>query len=261
MSLDWSHLGRPVRLGKKPPKVDKRTLRLASYVNTEELPPPPASVNWAAKMSRPRMYRNGEIGCCGFAALGHLDAGWTAANGSEIVIPEEAILRAYRDVGGWVDGDPSTDNGIVMLDGCNYFRKTGIGGRKALAFLALDLANREHLKQAIYRFGGVYAGFSLPDTSKRQARWHIALGGTEQGGVNNDANQGSFGGHAVAIHGYDETGVLLSTWDVFLWASWSFVDVYMDEGYVFVSRDWADGDGSPSGMDVAALNADLSRLA
>lgn len=217
---------------------------------TPELPPPPAERDWTSKVSKFGMMLNDQLGDCTCATAGHMIQVFTAANGHQVDIPDAAILKAYEDVGGYVPGDPSTDNGAVVLDLLNYWRTTGIGGHKILGYAAVDLKNRVHTMQAIDIFGGIYLGASLPESIERQASWHIDLD-------DDGAGIASLGGHAFSAHSYTRHGTTGVTWANPQDASWAWMDAYVDEAYVVVTEDWADADGAPSGFNRDQLLADM----
>ena len=102
-----------LKLGRKAVKTDSRTLRLAKYMKA--LAPPPNSVNWDATTEFSMML-NDEIGCCVIAAIGHAIQVWTIHASREATVPDSIIQNYYSTWGGYVPGDPSTDNGMVELD-------------------------------------------------------------------------------------------------------------------------------------------------
>lgn len=246
-------------LGKLPARHDKRTLKLARYL-TDDLAPPPLSVDWGAKLANLGPMLNDQLGDCTCAALGHIIEVWTSMNGNQVTLHDSAILKAYQEACGYDPGDPATDRGGIMLDVLNYFRTVGVGGHRARAFVYVDPTNREHVKQAIHLFGGLYVGLGLPTTADKQERWHVVLGGTEQGGNNNDADPGSWGGHAINVCGYGPRGLQCVTWGEKKDMSWDFFQGYTDEAYAILSADWADADGAPSGFDMARLSDDLQKV-
>lgn len=243
-----------MKLGKRAPRIDSRTLKLARYF-TPELPLAPPAVDWSAKVTNLGMMKNDEEGDCAEASPGHMEQCWTAANGSQVIISDADIIGAYSAITGYVPGDPSTDNGSVMLDVMNYWRKTGIGGRKIAAFAALDLSNEEHFRQAIWLFGGVNIGAALSISDQNQEVWSIAISGDL-----GDPTPGSWGGHSYPIVGYDmATGrYKCITWGAPKYLTFDWMRAKVDEAFVALSSDWAaPGVLAPSGFDLVALQADL----
>ena len=68
------------KLGKNPAVFDRRTLRFGDYVKPE-VEPPPASVDYGARVDRWPMYDNDRYGDCTCAAAGHMIQSWTANAG------------------------------------------------------------------------------------------------------------------------------------------------------------------------------------
>jgi hypothetical protein len=116
------------KLGKHPKVVDRlrRTLQIRDYLDLPSLPPPPPSRDWTCGITNFGEMLNNQLSDCVAAAAGHMIQVWTAANGQEITVPDSAIQQAYQDVGGYVPGDPSTDNGMDMLSFLKYWRTTGV---------------------------------------------------------------------------------------------------------------------------------------
>jgi hypothetical protein len=239
-----------MRLGKRPAKHDARTLMMARYLTTE-LPQAPL-VLAPPDMQQLGVMMNDSLGDCTCAAMGHMVQAWTTANGSEYVVGDAEVLAAYEGACGYNPADPSTDQGGVELEVLNYWRATGIGGHKIAGFVSLAPKSREHVKIACMLFGGAYLGVQLPVTAQNQIVWSVAMS------AGADAEPGSWGGHAINVVGYNETGPIVVTWGALKQISWAWFDVYCEEAYAVLSADWAqEGKQAPSGFDLAALQADL----
>lgn len=245
-----------MRLGKRPPVHDSRSLLLANYIDDSALKPHPR-IDWGNRVTSLGMMKNDELGDCTCAGAGHMIQTWTANNGNQVIIPDSAIVKAYQDVGGYVPGDPSTDNGAVELDLLNYWRKTGIGGHKIFAFVSQEPGNRQHIELSVDLLGGCYLGIALPISAQRQRVWSVP-----PGGLHGDGAPGSWGGHAVPIVAYGPTGPICITWGQFKTMTWSFFKAYVDEGYGVLSSDWATGAKvAPSGFRFDQLQKDLALIA
>lgn len=243
-----------VKLGKKPPKHDPRTLRMANYLGVI-VPPPPAERHWSKKAD-PNfgMMLNDQLGDCTCAAIGHAIQVWTANTSIEVTPPDSDILQAYETFCGYDPKDPSTDQGGVELDVLKGWRATGVGGHKIDGFVALEPKNHMHVRAAIDMFGVAYSGVALPLTAQNQKVWSVIK-------HTQDANPGSWGGHAISCIDYDASGIWCITWGELKKMTWQFWDAYMDESYAVLSPDWsAAGRQAPSGFDYAALAADLAAL-
>jgi hypothetical protein len=243
------------KLGKKPARHDPRTLQMANYLG---LPPVPVAQDWTTKASSSwGMMLNDQLGDCTCAALGHLIQAWTANAGpKEITVPDAAILKAYEDVGHYQPGHPDTDQGAVEMEVLRYARKTGIGGDKIDAYVALEPRNHIHAEAAVDLFGGAYIGLSLPISAQKQKVWSVPPGGAAGIGA-----PGSWGGHAVVVVAYDAHGLTCITWGAKKRMTWSFWDTYCDEAYAILGKLWApEKKVSPSGFDFAALAGDLKSV-
>jgi hypothetical protein len=243
------------KLGKKPAHHDPRTLQMANYLTLPEIP---AARDWTTKAAANwGMMLNDKLGDCTCAATGHITQAWTANAGpKELTFPDPAVLAAYEAITGYRPSDPSTDRGAVELDVLRYWRKTGIGGTKIEAFIALEPKNHLHVQAAVELFGGSYIGLALPVSAQQQAVWSVPPGGPTGTGA-----PGSWGGHAVAIEAYDAHGLTCITWGQKKKMTWSFWDAYCDEAYALLSELWAGKKATaPSGFDLAALKADLKAV-
>lgn len=259
------------QLGKRAPRLDGRTLKLAKYL-TPSLPTPPLKAGYIDKVQTWPMYLNDELGDCVIAAAGHMIEQWTAfssATSSPVLVTNKDILKGYEAVGGYVPGNPDTDNGCDMLTALKYWRRTGFGGHKVSAFVSVDYTNQKEVEQAIYLFGNVYIGLALPLTAQNPVTtepsglscWQMTAEGT-----NGDASPGSWGGHCVPIVGYSSDpaghpGVALVTWGEQYAMTWKFANTYVDEMWAVLSPDWFESNGdAPNGFNLDQLKADLAQL-
>jgi hypothetical protein len=64
-----------MKLGKRPPKFDKRTLLLGKYL-TKDLPPPPQSVDYTQAVTMWQMYGNDRYGDCTCGAASPFVTAW-----------------------------------------------------------------------------------------------------------------------------------------------------------------------------------------
>jgi hypothetical protein len=239
------------RLGKKPPRIDKRTLKFRDYV-TPALPAPPPSVDWTAKVPTWPMMGNDQYGDCTCAAAGHLIETWTANATTPLILPDDEILAAYNVVDGGVD------QGADLLTVLNYWRQTGIGGDTIVAYAQVGMTNVAEIQQAIDLFGGIYIGVALPDFAVQgdmlTVPWMLPTDGSNDPPDPNN-------GHCIPLVQYDAQGVTAITWGEAKRASWDFITTYADEGYAILSDDWIEVTGeSPGGLNIAQLQADLQAV-
>lgn len=252
-----------MKYGRRPahsPAVRPR-VRLGPALRPAELPVVPnAVVDELSAVGEWPMYLNDEIGDCTVAAAGHMIEAWTAyGRGTAVKISDGDVLEAYRAVSGYVPGDPSTDTGAVMQDVLDFWRKTGIGGHRILAFAEVDIRRAAQVEAALYLFGHVYLGLVVPASAEDQFAagqpWDL---------VRNDG--GILGGHAVNLGGWDASmpghvRLEVVTWGRRQQMTSAFWRQYVQEAWVVADQEWVNATGgSPPGLDAAALNAQYTAL-
>jgi len=256
---DFGHL----RLGRiKPPEPPK--LQLAKFIDEAVAiaAAPPTADFYSAVPSWP-MYENDALGDCTCAAPGHMVQAWSAAAGALKTMDDADVVRMY-----WETGDPAsdtgtaggpTDTGRVETSVLSYWLHQGIGSGqpwadKITAYAGVEASNLALVKAVVALFGGAYIGVALPLTAQGQPVWDVI----DEPGRD---EPGSWGGHAVNIVGYDETELVVVTWGGLLKMTNDFFEKYVDEVYAILSPDFlTDKDLTPSGVDLAALEADLKEL-
>lgn len=244
-----------MRLGKKPPRSDYRTLCLRSFVRRDRLPTIPPATSYRAKLTNLGAMLNEQIGDCAVAGPGHEIQCWTANVGSMFVPPDQAILEAYSAISGYDPRTGAHDDGCVMLDVLNYWRSKGIAGRRLGAYAAVQPGDHAEVMEAVYLFDGCLIGLNLPRAVQGLNQWQgprMAWGPWQAG---------SWGGHAVPIIDYDANWLYVVTWGKVLQMDWRFFDLYCDEAYVLFSQDWFDATNkAPNGFDWTGLAAELQAM-
>jgi hypothetical protein len=246
-----------MKLGKLPPRLDPRTLRFGNYL-ARDLPPPPASADYATPVHNWPMMGNDRVGDCTCAAAGHMIEEWTANTGKARVPSDSTILAVYDHFSG---GNP--DRGAAMLDVLKFWRVTGIGGDRIQAFAQLEPGNSSEARDAVYIFGNCYLGLALPDfavapgTNLLSTPWRVPPQGPVGNAAPNPAN-----GHCVPVVAYDSRNAWVVTWGALKPMTWQFYETYMDEAYAVLSHDWINVElgRSPSGFDLAGLERDLAAV-
>lgn len=239
--------------GRLPNNASKPRLTLSRYLSTVVSKD---SVDWLSDVVQWPMYENDSIGDCTCAAAGHIiEAVSQYGQGGATVLPDDAVLKAYEDISGY---DPSTgqnDNGAVMQDVLNYWRKTGIGGHKLIAFAEVDHKNLDEVYAATELFGNIYLGIDFPAFAMGQFNagqpWDVSKNNTKIDG-----------GHAINGGWYDKE---LKTWKVITWGTvqtmtQSFFDKYVKEAWVAVTPEWVSRNKNPEGIDLITLGADYESL-
>ena len=216
------------KLGKLPAVYDERTLRLENYLDVPKLPPLPETSDWFAKTSPFPMGGNDQYGDCVVAGASHMIQTWSANAGKEQVFADKTVIATYLKLTG------GADTGLVMLEFLKYWRKTGIncpdGKHKIGAFAAIDPQNLTSWRYCNYLFGGVYAGFNVPQSAMDQIdkgkTWSVVKGSP------------TIGGHCVNGGIATPRLICLGTWGQKQWATVDFVGQYFDEAYAVISLEW-----------------------
>jgi len=244
-----------LKLGKLPNDPAKPRLSLSARLDLTRLPQPPSTQDYLSKVASWPMDGNDQYGSCVWAGIGHVEQALSQyGGGTQVTIPQAALLKGYSDVTGFDPNNPSTDKGTVMQDGLNYWLKTGVGGRKILAFASVNTNDLAEVKTALQLFGAVQIGFNFPRIAMTQFNsgqpWDVF---SDDGGI--------IGGHAVHLGAYD--GMVLNTvsWARVQPMSEAFFQKYVDEGWIVVTQDWFDSLGhSPTGLDLHGLGEDYASL-
>jgi hypothetical protein len=229
------------------------------------LPGAPLLTDRVSKVSRWPMYLNNQIGNCTAAAMLHSVAALTAFSGR---VPGGAMFAnataelIYEKTGGYVPGDPSTDNGATLQSVCRYMSTIGAkdnyGGQHKLAAWANvgDPTNLSLLKKILNTFGTVYCAFNVDAAAETQFSaeqpWTPVPGSP------------NIGGHCIPLqlsavgdpgYLYNETFI---TWGAEQKASRDWVRAQITEAVVLVSPDWLTAGGTTiEGLDLNALLADM----
>lgn len=249
-------------LGKHAPRFDSRVPQLGPRLARlgAALPPAPAKKDWpkSSKVTAWGMMLNNSLGDCVIAAKCHAVLEWTALTGLKkaVTLPDPVILAGYEAVGGYVPGDPSTDEGCIEQDVLSYLMKTGLAGNKLAAFVEVDPRNLDDVKRTIADCGLAYIGFNVPN--------YLMNGLTAPGSVwdlDPSGDNGIAGGHAVILAGYDVTGATVISWGSKYRMTWPFFAQFCDEAYALADATWVRVTGdTPGGLTLALLEEQMAAL-
>lgn len=252
-------------LGRNRP-LHRPRLRLGDY-KLAGLPSPPPSVYYGdnAKRALSQMYLNDQLGDCVPACIEHLDGVFVGnAGDGDLIFPDNITKALYSAIGGYVDGDESTDQGCDEQTALNYWRDKGLppdGSHKIDGWIGVNGADEEECMLASWLFENLVFGVEMPDAwitpfpEKNGFVWNVA------GDPNPD------NGHCFGGLGYTYTGVCTSTWGLEGTIAWPAVAKYTStplqgELYTVLSQDIINRATlkAPSGFDFAKLQADLKNL-
>ena len=250
---------RKFKLGKKAPRIDPRTLKMATYMDDSKLPPLPSSVDWTPKNTTLGLMLNDSLGDCTCAGIGHGIQTWTANASTIFTPPDPDVLAAYSAVSGYdpsktdAQGNNDTDQGADELTVLNFWKNTGIDGHKILGYVQVHPTNLLHLRATIALFGLAYVGVQLPNSAMEQFEnnqpWSV------------DGDMTIDGGHCIILTGYTPTSFKAITWGREQEIMLNWWTQCGDESYCPISQDWIEANGqSPSGFNLTQLQSDLKAI-
>ena len=245
---------------KRPPQ--RPTFKIKDFFKS--LPTPPAWVNYKtpAMTALHNIYLNDQLGDCVIAGGYHVEGVTTAGAGKEFVASDTQITNDYSAIGGYVPGNPNTDNGCDEQTALTYWTQHGFAsGNKIGCWMAVDATNVTEMKQCLYLFENLYSGLELPDAytnpfpSGDNFVWDVA--------GDPDPDQG----HCVTHFGYNSKYVVTDTWGMVGYMTWAAMAKYMvpnagGELYVLVMPDMIKkaSQKAPNGLNWAALAAAANAL-
>ncbi|MGH2639350.1 MAG: hypothetical protein ACRDF4_08740 [Rhabdochlamydiaceae bacterium] len=214
------------------------------------LPTIPATCNYHRYITLPRSaLGNDTLGDCVEAGeLTMLQLRLASALGSDWVPTDGDGVALYEKQSDYIPGVVSSDNGTDLNVAQLFLAQVGINCANlqapdvAVPF-ALDPANMDHLRAAIYFFGGVAFCLELPQSAiDNQAIWDYV------------PNSPCVGGHFVCSGRYDAwspTPFTLISWGMEIPTTREFLEQYLKSAFLVVSHvSWIGASGrSPPGMD------------
>lgn len=174
------------------------------------------------------------------------------AENETVVIKDEDIVNDYSKLTGYNPETGANDHGAPSLDALNYWRKNGVAGHQIYAFAEINPKDIELVKTAIYLFGGLYVGFTLPNSAKKQDIWRVV-----NKNLTGDSKPGSWGGHAVNAIGYDKDFIYVVTWGIRKRVTWKFWKAYCWEAFAVISEEFIVSGKAPNGFDLEMLKKQL----
>lgn len=252
-----------MKLGRRRPAPGGKKLKFTHYTRVGQLPAPPASCDYSSKAAAvlADVFENDSLGDCVVAGGYHI-VGVETGNAGDLFHATSAQITAdYSAIGGYVPGDPSTDNGCDEQTALNYWIKTGFAdGTKLDGWMAVDAANPAEAMLAMYLFENLYFGIELPDA------W-ISPFPSSSGFVWDVGTPDPSNGHCVMGVGFDGAGVTIDTWGLLGKLTWAAIAALCvpsagGELYVMVTPDQLAKGASkaPNGIAWADLVADFQAM-
>lgn len=257
------------KYGRLHPDPARPRLTLEKYLDPRAalsragLPPVPLSqdIDRASAVQSWPVYLNDQLGDCTIAAVGHMYGAWTQyAGAGEALFSDNAIQETYSRVGGYVPGDPSTDNGCVMQDVLADQESVGIDDtsgkvHKVAGYAAFgNPADETLLGQVLDVFGTVYVGIncqaSIQQEFADEQPWTWTPGEPVEGG------------HAICLQrrlGSGKAPLEYVTWGALQPATTNFQANAAEEAWAVVTQDWLQANGTTvEGLDLQQLLSDMA---
>jgi len=231
----------------------------------QSLPAPPPSVDYYSKAlpELENIYLNDTLGDCVIAGMGHITGVLTANTGSPLMLTKEQIISLYSSIGGYVPGDPSTDNGCDEQTALNWWQQNGLysGEHKITGWLAVDATNPVEVRIAIWLFENLMFGVNLPDEWVNPMPSGSGFVWENSGGPDPD------NGHCFTSQSYGQGGVGIATWGMLGTVTNRAVARYAGpkgggELYTVISADSIAKatQKAPNGFDFSQLLADFESM-
>lgn len=258
--------GKTFKLGRRRPVTKGFHLKLSNYLHearAAQIVPSYGDYGGAAKPALENIYMNDTLGDCVIAAMGHVEGVLTGNAGDLVTYGQEQIIAEYSAIGGYVPGDPSTDNGCDEVTALNYWMTHGFpnGHHRIAGWMTVDPLNALEFKAALYLFENLYFGVELPDAWINPMPAEPGFGWWVNGPP--DPNNG----HAFCAFGWTPKNLLIDTWGMTGYLSDPAVSAYCTEKaggelYTVISQDAIRkaSQRAPNALDWSQLVADFDSM-
>lgn len=223
-------------------------VRELAYYSAGPLPAPPASVAVPA-VADWGMDGNDTFGDCGVAGINH---GFMAA--ASDVGQAETWPDATDVVNYYLNYTGNQDTGVVLSQFLAHVKASGYYGRTVQAYAPVAVQDVNTLHFAIDAYDFAYCGITVHEGMEQAFSagrpWDLE---SVSGAI--------VGGHCIPVVGYDSQYLYAVTWgkvQPIAYPAWSRV---ADEAWAVITGEVAAKGDDGHGLNLAALQADLSKLA
>lgn len=229
------------------PALIPAALRGLGYYSAGPLPKAPASVTVPA-VADWGVLGNDVYGDCGVAGAVHGFMAAAADTGERETFPTDRETVEYYLT--YTDGQ---DSGVVLSDFLAYVHRNGFDGHKVRAYAPVAVHDVPVLQFAVNAFDFAYTGITVTQAMMD------AFGAGEPWTL--DTVQGDpIGGHCIPVVGYDSAWLYAVTWGKVQPIAYSAWHHMSDEAWAVLTGELVTAKGDGHGLNLAALEADLSRL-
>jgi hypothetical protein len=258
--------GHTFKLGRKRPVARSPRMSLGNYL-TRGLPAPPPTCDYtkSASSALSQVYCNDTLGDCVIAGMAHVVGVLTGNSGTKpFIYTKNQIIALYSAIGGYVPGDPNTDQGCDEQTALNYWENNGApkgSTHKIAGWLSVNGADPSEYRAALWLFENLYFGIELPD------RWINPMPSSSGFVWDVAGSPDPDNGHCVVGVGYNAKGVTIDTWGMTGLMTDAAIAKYatvagQGELYTVVSQDGIDKATlkAPNGVDWSQLVADFDSM-
>jgi hypothetical protein len=251
-----------MKFGRLPRQYDDRIPKFSALMAAQSkagvaLPAVPPAVDYSVGLPADLgMMLNDTLGDCTCAAAGHAIQVWSSAAQQRMVTPsDEQIEVLYEQAGGYIPGDPQSDQGAIIQVVLKDWMAKGLDLDELAAFVEVEVSDVASVKRAIFECGLCYIGFNVPGYMPEDAgsTWDVQKTGDQQ----------IIGGHCVILVGYSNlTGLYkLISWGSIYYMTPAFFAKYVDEAYALANPEWIEATGkSPAGLGLERLEQLMSAM-
>ena len=237
----------PGKLGRLPGQIPVG-LRSLTYYVAGSLPKPPSCVpvppvaDWG-------MLGNATYGDCGVAGLQHCFMADAAV--THLTEPNASDQQAIEYYLNYTGGQ---DTGVVLSQYLAHVRANGYYGHTVQAYAPVAVHDVPTLQSAVALYDCVYTGIVVTQ-AMQEAFAHHRTWTTEM------LQSPVAGGHCVPIVAFDDHELQVVTWGGVQAVTYSMWHAISSEAWAVITGEFVQGHGDGRGVDLAALTADLDRLA
>lgn len=246
------------KLGRLAPHPEETHPRVHFNRHIAGPAPIPSKIDWYSKVTSFPMLLNDQLGDCTAAGFWHLVQSWSASVAKSFTPTNQEALDLYEPTGGYVPGNPSTDQGANEQNVLAYLAIDGCDGHKVDAFAQVDPHNQTEVLTALNAFGGLYIGIMCPDSMQQQ---FAAAQPGQMPVIDVVPGAQIEGGHCIVVVGWDGENYICVTWGALVKVTPAFWNKYVEEVWAVISADFFNADGNdPAGVNLQSLVAEFNEI-